>query len=131
MTISYTFTKAERLKSQKRISRIFKHRQSVGAYPLRVFWAETEHQSDSPAATAFSVSKKNFKRAVKRNRFKRLMREVHRLNKHQLYNALEQQEKTLDLMLVYVGKEEHNFAMIEKKYGRLIKKLLEAINTNP
>jgi len=128
MSISYTFTKAERLKSRKRISRIFQHRQSVGAYPLRVFWAETENQTTSPASMAFSVSKKNFKRAVKRNRFKRLMREAHRLNKHELYQALEKQTKTLDLMLVYVGKEEHNFATIEKKYARLIQKLLDAIN---
>ena len=130
MSISYTFTKAERLKSQKKIGRLFKERQSIGAYPLRIFWAETEHEENEyPASMAFSVSKKTFKHAVKRNRYKRLMREVHRLNKHKLYQQLEDCNKSVDLMLLYVGKEPHDFSTIERKYLRLIDKLISQISS--
>ena len=129
MSISYTFTKEERLKSRKEIGLLFSNRKSVGAYPLRVFWSEVEPLDSSPfpAKMAFSVSKKTFKQAVKRNRFKRLMREVHRLHKHQLYEKLEAETKNVHLMLIYVGKENGDFAGIEKKYLHLMDKLLKQV----
>jgi len=131
MSTSYTFTKQERLKSKKEIGLLFSNRQSVGAYPLRVFWAEVEPLEDSPypAKMAFNVSKKTFKQAVKRNRYKRLMREAHRLHKHKFYEKLEQETKTLHLMLIYVGKDKTAFATIEKKYLQLMDKLLKQITS--
>ena len=46
MSNSFKFPKAERLKSRKQIGELFKNRQSVGAYPLRVFWAEVPYSED-------------------------------------------------------------------------------------
>lgn len=128
MSLSNTFSKEERLKSRKQIGLLFKNRQSVGAYPLRIFWAEMERDdSPYPVAISFSVSKRIFKRAVQRNRHKRLMREAFRLHKHDLYERLNLASKKLNLMLIYVGKEPANFATIEKKYLKLIDKLLVQI----
>ena len=131
MATSFTFTKAERLKSRKQIGLLFKNRQSVGVYPLRIFWAETAPCPTAafPAKIAFSVSKKTFKQAVKRNRYKRLMREVYRLHKHKIYQQLRAETKSLDLMLIYVGKEQCDFATLEKKYLRLMDKLMAQVNS--
>lgn len=140
MTISYTFTKAERLKSEKQIGLLFQKRQSVGAYPLRVFWIEnavvesttTENAIENvpknsiaaqPLIVAFSVSKKTFKQAVKRNRYKRLMREAHRLNKHRYCEKLLAANKTISVMFLFVGKEACDFVTIQKKYIQLMDKL--------
>lgn len=128
MTQSNTINQQERLKSRKQIGLLFKNRQSVGAYPLRIFWKEIPpNDSPYPVAISFSVSKRVFKHAVKRNRHKRLMREAFRLHKHQLYKTLKAETKQLNLMLIYVGKEASDFATIEKKYLRLMDKLLEQI----
>lgn len=130
MSLSNTFSKEERLKSRKQIGLLFKNRQSVGSYPLRIFWAETEQEEAKyPVAISFSVSKRIFKRAVQRNRHKRLMLEAFRLHKHKLYKKLHLEEKTLNLMLIYVGKEPADFATVEKKYLKLIDKLLDQIAT--
>lgn len=130
MTPSNTFSKEERLKSRKQIGLLFKNRQSIGAYPLRIFWAETTpNHSPYPVAISFSVSKRVFKQAVKRNRHKRLMREAFRLHKQDLYSFLKQENKQLNLMLIYVGKEAVDFATIEKKYLRLIHKLMHQIGS--
>lgn len=131
MSSPNTFSKQEHLKSRKQIELLFKSRQSVGVYPLRIFWAETTpNDSPYPVAISFNVSKRIFKQAVKRNRHKRLMREAFRLHKHQLYQKLNKETKQLNLMLIYVGKETANFATIEKKYLRLMDKLLQQIQSN-
>lgn len=124
MSISFTLTKAERLKSEKQIGILFQQRQSVGAYPLRVFWMENSQPSSSPIQVAFSVSKKTHKLAVQRNRYKRLMREAHRLNKHRYYEKLLAANKTISIMLLFVGKEPYDFVTIQKKYLQLMDKLL-------
>ena len=79
-----------------------------------------------------SVSKRSFKRAVDRNRIKRLMREVWRLQKHRLYDGLARHEKQRALVLIYVGKELPNFEGMQACVDRLIGKMnqsLASINT--
>ena len=121
----FTFKKAERLKSRKQIGLLFKNRQSIAVYPLRIFWADTEGvENEFPARTAFSVSKKTFKQAVRRNRYKRLMREIYRHHKYDLYENLTEKTKTVNMMLLYVGKEEFDYPKLEKCYLKLIDKFL-------
>lgn len=127
-----TFQKSERLKSRKQIGRLFQQRQSVGVYPLRLFWGVREGlEATHPVSIGFSVPKRLHKRAVHRNRQRRLMQEVFRLNKERLYPHLEEKGLTLNLMLVYVGKETTDFDTIERKYRRLISKLITALNPTP
>jgi ribonuclease P protein component len=123
--LKFTFKKAERLKSRKQIGLLFKNRQSIAVYPLRIFWADTEDaENEFPAKMAFSVSKKTFKQAVNRNRYKRLMKEIYRHHKHELYDNLTKETKSVNLMLLYVGKEEFDYSKLEKCYLRLIDKFL-------
>ncbi len=86
----FTFQRGERLKSRKVIEQLFKMGNSFAHYPLRFVWTTLdEPKSEFPVQFALSVSKKKFKRAVDRNRIRRLVREAYRLNKHILYGALE------------------------------------------
>lgn len=78
----YTLGKHEKLKSKKAIDKLFTEGKSFVQSPIRVVFIKNE--TDFPNQVAFSVSKRNFKLAVDRNRIKRLMREAYRLNKYEL-----------------------------------------------
>ncbi|MBK7872068.1 MAG: ribonuclease P protein component [Saprospiraceae bacterium] len=128
---NFTFTREERLKSRKVIEQLFKEGNSFAQYPLRVVWSEMEERkSDFPVQFALSVSKKKFKRAVDRNRIRRLVREAYRLNKHILYEKLtDQQQATSDkqiaLMVIYTGAEILSFEEIEKAMRDLLRRLVK------
>ena len=123
----FTFHKEERLCSQKVIGELFTSGESFLAYPLKVVFLKTEMQQMYPAQAAFTVAKRNFKRAVKRNILKRRMREAYRLNKPGFYDELNTQNLRVALMFVYVGKEITEYPAIEKGMVTALKKLLAKV----
>lgn len=83
----YRFGKEERLCSRKDIDRLFNGggSHSMAAFPLRlVYMCESPDAGMQPARVLVSVPKRCFRRAVKRNRVKRQIREAYRLNRHLL-----------------------------------------------
>ena len=80
-----TFGKAERLKSKKLIEELFSSGKWLSEDPVRVVYKVTRLNADGPLQAGVSVPKSVMKRAVDRNRFKRMMREAYRKNKKELY----------------------------------------------
>lgn len=120
----YTFKKSERLKSRKIIERIFNREgKSFANFPLRVILLETPLDTEFPAQVTFSVSKRKFKKAVQRNRIKRLMREAYRLNKPKFYESLKAQDKQVAIMFIYLANEELPYKEIEVKMKQSLKRL--------
>ncbi len=79
---SYTLEKEERLCSRKALEELFGGgRQSVSVFPIRAVFMPNGLES---VRILVSVSKRYFKRAVKRNRIKRQLREAYRLQKDKL-----------------------------------------------
>jgi ribonuclease P protein component len=91
MNIDHRFRKSERLCSKRTIDSLFGGgNKSFSAFPLRVVFQMKERaEGEPPVAILISVSKRHFKRAVKRNRVKRQLREAYRLNKENLWEAME------------------------------------------
>jgi len=117
--MTYTFSKSERLKSKKLIEQLFSERHSVSAHPLRLAFIKTKFTEDINFKVGVSVSKRNFKKAVDRNRIKRLLREVFRLNKHSYFNNSTTQYA---FMILYIGADKPNFKGLETKMKLLFEK---------
>lgn len=96
--------------SRKQFEKLFAEGTSFLVYPLKIIVLETVFESRYPARAAFAVSKRNFKKAVSRNRLKRKMREGYRLNKQELYAQLP--DKKLILAFVYIAKEDLPYQQI-------------------
>ena len=88
----YTFGKKEKLCSKLVIDALFKSGKSFKEYPIRVMYMPLE-ESDATAKLLITVPKKRFKKAVSRNKVKRLIRETYRLNKPELFEELQSQGK--------------------------------------
>jgi ribonuclease P protein component len=126
----YTLGKKDKLKSRKAIEQLFKEGKSFSVFPFRVLYLEAPASSTSKnnLQTAFSVSKKHFKKAVDRNRIKRLMREAWRLQKNILSDKINTSNKTLAVFIIYTGNELPEYELIFEKITAVIKRVVKIIN---
>ena len=131
----HTFPKEEHLCRKKLIEELFgKQGSSFGVYPLRIVWIKSEAPTAAPPQVLISVSKRTFKRAVDRNRLKRLIREAYRLNKYRLMEQPNGHPIAL-LGIIFTGKEKSPLAVVEKKlisaFHRLLGTTAEASASPP
>ena len=122
--MNFTYPKTEKLKSTATIDLLFSEGKSVSKYPLRLVYVENPNETEK-LKFGVSVSKKYFKKAVDRNRFKRILRECYRLNKHQLLDNI---DKPYAMMFFYQTKEQLSYSEINKKTIQLFTKFLQEIN---
>jgi len=76
------------------------------------------------------ASGKNFKRAVDRNRVKRLIRESYRLQKNQLHEVVKEKKLQLQIFFIYTGKELPAFNTVKEKVGVILNKLIKIVDEN-
>ena len=69
-----------------------------------------------------SVPKRLFKTATARNRFKRMVREAWRLQKHEFYARIPENTAPIAMMLMYIAKEELPFTEIQSGIKKAIRK---------
>lgn len=119
--MQFGYNKYEKLKSRKLIKQLFEDGKAISVFPLRLVYLKTNHDGKYLLQTGVSVSKRNFKLAVDRNRIKRMMREVYRLNKSKFYNSIN--EKYI-FMFIYLGKKEMDYHKLDKKMNELIDSFL-------
>lgn len=124
-TQRYTLSKEERLSWKRYIDLLFEKGQSFIAFPLRVVYLPMEEEMRAPVSMMISVPKKKFKRAVKRNLIKRQVREAYRMRKYDLIEPLTEKNKGMLVAFLYVDKEIHPFADIEKAMNKAIRILRE------
>ncbi|MDN4166175.1 ribonuclease P protein component [Cytophagales bacterium LB-30] len=115
--LNFRFTKAERLSSKKKIEELFAKGSSIYLYPFRLVYIA--HTEPAPHQLLISVSKRNFKKAVDRNRIKRLIRETYRTNKH----LLSASESKYRLALIYTAKEIPEFKHLNQKLIEILSRL--------
>lgn len=123
-----TLRKAERLYSKIVIEKMFAGgtSRSFSVFPLRAVYMSVDRQ-EVPASILISVPKKRFKRAVKRNRVKRQIREAYRKNKDGLWQALEEKEQGMAVAFIYLSNELFSSAEIENKVKILLARIAEKL----
>jgi ribonuclease P protein component len=110
----YSLGKDERLRGNKRIEALFAEGKSFVAFPYRVIYLIREDGQQAPPKNKISlmvaVPKKRCRRAVLRNRIKRLTKEAYRLNKHCFHTDSLPASCSIDMVFIYLESKAPGFA---------------------
>ena len=112
-----TFSKGERLCNYHRIQKLFQEGNSLKKYPIKLLYLSVDSQEVNNQVL-ISVPKRKVRRAVHRNRIKRLIRESYRKQKSLLSSSY-------SLAFVYMGTEEISYTQVSQLVDALLKQLLE------
>lgn len=118
----YFYRKADKLKSRKQIELVFKKGKTFMAFPLKIHWY-ADKSAHAVLQAAVSVPSRHFKKAVDRNKIKRIMREAWRLNKNSLQQQTVDLHQNLSVFIVYVGNEVPQYDTLANKTETSINKL--------
>lgn len=118
-------TKRERLKSKLVIDQLFIEGKSINQYPLKLIYLPLPNTPDSCSKIMVVAPKKKFKKAVDRNRVKRLLRESYRQQKTTIFNNINQD---FAFAILYLGKEMPTYVQIQSQMGKLFSKFHKKIS---
>lgn len=134
MKKQFTLGKEERLKSRKQIEQLFDKGKSIAITPFRVYFLINKmlnaQRSMFNVQFGVGVSAKNFKKAVDRNRIKRLTREAWRLQKNEISKKAKETQRQLNVFFIYTGRELPDFTTVKDKVAIALKKLADKIDEN-
>ena len=144
----FTYQKADKLKSRKQTQYLFAKGQSMNAFPIKLIYTiESEEQlitvlpnpylnladikENGQLQAGVGAPSRTFRKAVLRNKVKRLLREAYRLEKPTFIASKPFQGFRVNLFFLYTDAIILSQAEIQEKIKQLLARLIEKLNTIP
>jgi len=122
-----SFPKKYRINSKLVFEKFIALDKTVFAYPFKCYYFFSPLENEKEVNDmAIAVPKRNFKKAVDRNRIKRMIREAYRINHHQILDKETIAKKNrISFLFVYIATKAENFSLIEEKIQKIMRKILQ------
>jgi len=120
-TARLCFDKSDRICSVRRISEIFRTGSVLFSHPLKVLYLPNNTHF---SRVVISVPKRLFKRAVKRNRIKRQIREILRRDHFRDFS-----KTGVDLFILFIGKELPDYNFLNEKIKNVLEKISKRVES--
>ena len=124
----FSYGKEEKLKSRKLVEQLFGKGKSFTLFPLKIIYLVEMGPLDHPVKAGVSAPAKIFRKAVQRNRVKRLLREAYRTEKLPLLEYLNVNGKQVIFFILYVDKTMPVFTTIKNKMAQAMQRLIKEMN---
>jgi ribonuclease P protein component len=98
---------------------------------LKILYIPGENDSESRMKVGFAISKQ-IKRKVDRNKIRRVLKEIFRLNKYYLFQKLEDSKKSITFLILFSNKNERiydkiNYKMLSMEFNQLLKEIIQKV----
>ncbi|MDC6365184.1 MULTISPECIES: ribonuclease P protein component [Flavobacteriaceae] len=118
----FTFQKNEKLKSKKLFETLFADGSSIHKFPVKLLYIPSLFDDGAKIKVGVVAPKRKFKKAVHRNRIKRLLREAYRLNKPLIFNNM---EGNFAFLFLYLGDKMPNFEEVDGAMKNVLEAFLK------
>ena len=132
MSTHFSYQKKDKLKSRKQTQFLFAKGQSMNAFPIKLIYTLESNEPGS-VQTGVGAPSRTFRKAVDRNRVKRLLREGYRLERPEfIASSVDALNKLrVNLFFLYTDATVISQKEIQEKIKQLLSRLSEKINTTP
>jgi ribonuclease P protein component len=132
LSTQFTYQKKDKLKSRKQTQFLFAKGQSMNAFPIKLIYTLEPNEPGSLQAGVGAPSR-TFRKAVYRNRVKRLLREGYRLERPEFVQsaATSLDKFRINLFFLYTDATVISQKEIQEKIKQLLSRLSEKINITP
>jgi ribonuclease P protein component len=130
--MSQSLGREERLRSRKWMERLRHQGIAVKTPSLILVYMPVEQGvfSTSQTSVMFSVSKRLYKRAVDRNRIKRLLRESFRRQKEIIQPVVINKQVHCMMQFIFTGKQLPEYTYVYSRVSDLLKRMLKQLAAN-
>ena len=124
--VSQQLSKKDRLFCSRKIEALFSEGERLYEFPFNAIWKKDD-TLQSTLKVAISIPKKKLSKASQRNHVKRLVREAYRKKNSILVEKLLQENKSINLMLVYTLSSILSYNEIEDKISVTLQRLADEV----
>ncbi len=130
----FTYQKKDKLKSRKQTQFLFSNGKAITMHPIRLIYnienAESGIFPTGLLQAGVGAPSRHFRKAVQRNRVKRLLREGYRLEKPDFMSAISLTNTRLNLFFLYVDVNVQSQQQIQTTMKLLLQKLADKLKSN-
>lgn len=131
----FTYQKTDKLKSRKQTQHLFSTGQAINVFPIRLIYTiepiASSLESISPISllqAGVGAPSRTFRKAVQRNRVKRLLREAYRLEKPNFVSQASLDHKRVNLFFLYTDANVLTQLEIQAKVKEALALLVTKLN---
>ena len=131
LTNKFTYQKKDKLKSRKQMQFLFSKGTAITIHPIRLLYTIEKEEagifSNGLLQAGVGAPSRQFRKAVQRNKVKRLLREGYRLEKPNFTNSISITNTRLNLFFLYVDANVQTQQQIQATIKLLLQKLSDKL----
>jgi ribonuclease P protein component len=116
--VNYSLKKNERLCNKKLFDNIFEKGRTIYIYPIKAIYTIHDTSEYLSSLVAFGTNKRTYKKAVNRNKIKRLLKEAYRKNKPYFKHL--NKDHSVHIMFLYIAKEILPYIKVEASIVKIL-----------